>query len=73
MSQQNGIATLVPRWGVKVAGVAVLALGVFYAVQHPHSFVYYLMKALRAYPIVGLLARPDCVEAVRGWRAWTSL
>lgn len=48
MSQQNGIATLVPRWGVKVAGVAVLALGVFYAVQHPHSFVYYLMKALFA-------------------------
>ena len=27
MSQQNGIATLVPRWVVKIAGVAVLALG----------------------------------------------
>ena len=32
-------------WGY-LAGIVLLIAAVFYAVQHPHSFIYYLVKIL---------------------------
>ncbi len=38
-------ASSLPWWG-KLVGIAVLLMCVLYAVQHPHSIFYYLVKML---------------------------
>jgi ABC-type uncharacterized transport system substrate-binding protein len=42
--QQETIGSRIP-WG-KVAGIALLIVASVYASQHPHSFIYYLVKII---------------------------
>jgi hypothetical protein len=45
MGSQSEMSGFTIPWG-KVAGMALLIVAVIYAVQHPHSFFYFLVKLI---------------------------
>jgi hypothetical protein len=45
MGSQSETSGFTIPWG-KVAGMALLIVAVIYAVQHPHSFFYFLVKLI---------------------------